>query len=122
MSFNVPLSQDINILGTTYTLRFTPNEDGYHLLEGANGYMDPTVKEIVVRTDFSKDDDIQYPEVLIKKNIRHEVIHAFLYESGLDCNSNKSTNWATNEEAIDWLALQLPKLIETLNSITPSVL
>ena len=122
MSFNVPLSQGINILGTAYTLRFTPNEDGYRLLEGANGYMDPTVKEIVVRTDFSDDDDVQYPEVLIRKNIRHEVIHAFLYESGLDCNTNKSINWATNEEAIDWLALQLPKLIATLDSISPKVL
>ena len=122
MGFNVPLSQDLNILGTKYVLRFVPNEDNYHLLSGANGYMDPTVKEIVIRTDFSSDEDIQNAEFLIKKNIRHEVIHAFLYESGLDCDSNKSSSWAINEEMVDWFSIQFPKIIEVLNSISPKVL
>ena len=122
MGFNVPLSQDINVLGTVYTLKFVPNDNDYPLLSGANGYMDPTVREIVIRTDFSDDEDIQNPEFIIKKNIRHEVIHAFLYESGLDCNSNKVTSWATNEEMVDWFALQFPKIIEVLKSISPGVL
>lgn len=122
MGFNVPLSQNLNILGTKYILRFVPNEDNYPLLSGANGYMDPTVKEIVIRTDFSSDEDIQNAEFLIKKNIRHEVIHAFLYESGLDCDSSKSSSWAVNEEMVDWFAIQFPKIIEVLNNISPGVL
>lgn len=37
---------------------------------------------------------------------RHELIHAFLYECGL----NDSSDWARNEELIDWLAIQFPKI------------
>lgn len=32
--------------------------------------------------------------------------HAFLYECGL----NDSSDWARNEELIDWLAIQFPKI------------
>ena len=38
--------------------------------------------------------------------LRHEIVHAFLYESGLDVSSE----WARNEEIVDWIALQTPKL------------
>ena len=41
-----------------------------------------------------------------KKSVkRHELIHAFLYESGLD-----SCSWAYNEEIVDWLAIQWHKI------------
>ena len=40
--------------------------------------------------------------------MRHEIIHAFLCESGLAENSD----WATNEELVDWIAIQAPKLIK----------
>ena len=36
-----------------------------------------------------------------KKVIRHELVHAFLFESGLSVNS-----WADNEEIVDWIAIQ----------------
>ena len=42
--------------------------------------------------------------------LRHEIIHAFLFESGLECNSLKTYNWAENEEMVDWFAIQSPKI------------
>ena len=39
---------------------------------------------------------------------RHEIIHAFLFESGLAENSN----WAQNEEMVDFFAIQFPKLLK----------
>lgn len=33
-----------------------------------------------------------------------------MYESGLWADSNHSENWATNEEMIDWYAIQSPKI------------
>ena len=48
-----------------------------------------------------------------KKLIRHEIIHAFLFESGLGENSN----WAQNEEMVDWLAFQIPKVVEVFQKI-----
>ena len=48
-----------------------------------------------------------YPQVL-----RHEIIHAFLNESGLQWNSGIITNrgWAKNEEMVDFFAIQFPKI------------
>ena len=35
--------------------------------------------------------------------LRHEIIHAFLYESGL-------RNYSADETLVDWLAAQFPKM------------
>lgn len=43
-----------------------------------------------------------------KKVLRHEIVHAFLFESGID----SSSEWARNEEIVDWIALQFPKLLD----------
>lgn len=40
-----------------------------------------------------------------KKVLRHEIVHAFLYESGLWQNAYGSKCWAKNEEMIDWMAI-----------------
>lgn len=46
-----------------------------------------------------------------KQNLRHEIVHAFLFESGLNDNSSVyKSGWATNEEMVDWFALQGPKI------------
>lgn len=45
-----------------------------------------------------------------KKVLRHEIVHAFLYERGLWQNSYGSKCWAQNEEMVDWIAIQEPKL------------
>ena len=44
--------------------------------------------------------------------IRHEILHAFLYESGLEGNS-----WAINEEMVDWLAIQFPKIEKAFREV-----
>lgn len=52
--------------------------------------------------------------------MRHEIVHAYLYESGLAENSLSVANWATNEEMVDWIARQFPKIkrtMETLNCL-----
>ncbi|MGL5549337.1 MAG: hypothetical protein ACRC17_05685 [Culicoidibacterales bacterium] len=49
---------------------------------------------------------------LKKETVRHEVIHAFLSESGL---RDSSTNaWAVNEEMVDWFAIQWHKIHEVI--------
>jgi predicted SprT family Zn-dependent metalloprotease len=53
---------------------------------------------------------LQDMDTFIKKVIRHEIIHAFLIESGLNNNSMKVEYWAQNEEMVDWIAYQFPKI------------
>lgn len=46
-----------------------------------------------------------------KENLRHEIIHAFLFESGLGFNLEHRES-GHEETLIDWLAIQFPKILE----------
>lgn len=102
----------VDILGTTYEIiQSTESEDP--ILRGSDGYCDHTIKAIV-HSDFIPDEDsLKDLDAYKNKVIRHEIIHAFLNESGLQCNSD----WARNEEMIDYFAIQLPKMVKAMNSI-----
>ena len=95
----------INVLGTEYTMKeATENEDP--ALTDKDGYCDNSTKVCVIdRMEHTDYDSIG--NMLAYKNSvkRHELIHAFLYESGLD-----SCSWANNEELVDWLAIQWHKI------------
>ena len=83
-----------------------------------DGYCD-THSKLIVHCDMTTYPGWQTePPETIRRNeqntLRHEIIHAFLAESGLAENSLKLTaGWATNEEMVDWFALQGGKIHET---------
>ena len=108
----------IKILGTEYVIK-EKNESEDSRLKKAWGYCDFTTKEIVINSDVNKKgEDICTNSVEWKnKVIRHEVIHAFLYESGLKENSYDSYAWAENEEMVDWFAIQSPKIFEAYKKL-----
>lgn len=98
----------VNILGTEYIIRFVPEEEDPELKD-CDGYCDETAKEIVVKQyKHGEPESKKNLELQEQKNRRHEIIHAFLSESGLAENSE----WAQNEEMVDWIAKQGPKLIK----------
>ena len=100
----------VNILGTEYSLQYLSSKEDKKL-ENLDGYTDYYFKKIVIEKDF---ENRLFNENKIKnyqnKILRHEIIHAFLFESGLECNSLKTYNWAENEEMVDWFAIQSPKI------------
>ena len=99
----------INILGTEYTIEIkSKKEDDF--LQKCDGYCDKTSKKIIVK---AKDDDNELDlwEIYHKKVIRHEIIHAFLFESGLEENF-RHEEWGHDETQIDWFAAQFPKLLK----------
>lgn len=104
-----------SILGTEYKiLELSENEDDTLKDKELDGYFDGTTKRIVLRTDY----DISPGAVgdiigLKRKVLRHELIHAYLYESGLSCQCY----WAENEEMVDWFAIQIPKLINLFEKL-----
>lgn len=93
---------EIDVLGTKYSVAFV-NEKDEPKLTRVYGFCDTSVKKIVI--DNNEKGDLLDKEDLSqerKKTLRHELVHAFLSESGLaDCS-----DWATNEEIVDWIALQ----------------
>lgn len=96
----------INVLGTKYKVRFGTMEDGY---DGETNFF---TKEILISK--AEKHPEEYRNVIKKSAIRHEIIHAFLYESGLDTCALKSAHWARNEEMVDFFALQFPKIIKAM--------
>ena len=105
------MKNKINVLGTDYKIIYNVNEDDDPYIVDCDGYIDYTTKEIYIK-DMSQHgwSDTKYHENTVT---RHELIHAFLYESGLNVNSD----WARNEELIDWIALQIPKINKSFEEL-----
>lgn len=95
----------VNILGTEYTIKTIERIDDSRLDEN-DGICDDSVGEIVLAKIERDGDSKSDLEAVSRKVLRHEIIHAFLSESGLAENSY----WAQNEELVDWIAIQGPKI------------
>lgn len=98
----------VNVLGAEYSITHS-HHPGDPRLENIDGFCDETTKEIVVET-YEGDDGRPGVKAKLsvqrKKILRHEIVHAFAFESGLAENSS----WAQNEEMVDWIAIQGPKI------------
>lgn len=100
----------INVLGTNYRiiLKELKNAD-------IDGFTDNTAKEIVIRTD--NVNNVGDFDFLQKKQLRHEIIHAFLSESGLQCNWQHMEQFGHDETIVDWFAIQSPKIFEVFKGL-----
>lgn len=96
----------VKVLGTIYSIEESNKLKDIDL-EQSDGYCDFMEKRIVVDTFKEAPGTVKNLDEYKKKVLRHELVHAFLYESGLDACS-----WARNEEVVDWIAIQFPKLLK----------
>ena len=104
----------VRIMGETWTILEGTEED-YPGLTGADGYTDTSTRTIVVadmKACEGESDAKKNLQGYKKTVLRHELIHAFLYESGLGANTGMVDSWAMNEEMVDWIAIQAPKIIK----------
>ena len=99
-----------DILGTTYDIKRKNLKD-----TDVDGWFDGTSKTIVIRKD--NYNNVGNFEYLMKKQLRHEIIHAFLYESGLDCNFEHLQQFGHEETMVDWIAIQFPKIYEVYKEV-----
>lgn len=106
----------INILGTKYRIfRVKSGQDEYMDKMHFGGYCDEVGKRIVLLElktvpEWADESEERIAEQE-KETMRHELIHAFLNESGLSWNSfTPDRAWAKNEEMVDWFAIQMPKI------------
>lgn len=107
---------EIDVLGTKYTI-IEATEKLDPKLDGLCGYCDDSAKICVVKElppkserDNTFKEDLNYCQ---KQTLRHEITHAFLFESGLA----QCCGWAVNEEAVDWIARQFPKMVEAFKDV-----
>lgn len=106
----------VNILGTQYSVEFVPyDEDPKFKQFGFCGYCTANQKKIVV-CDLNThpnwvDDPDEAKQYEMNTTVRHEVVHAFFFESGLaNASTVYDSAWAQNEEMVDWFAIQGPKI------------
>lgn len=113
----------ISILGTEYTIEVKKyaEDEAFERLS-IDGYCDGHIKKIVV-CDMStyKGWEHEPPETIeIAQNqtLRHEIVHAFFDESGLASSAlGIDGPWAKNEEMVDWVALQGPKIYKAWQEV-----
>lgn len=92
----------IDILGTPYQLIVCSKEEDSKLHD-ADGYTDHTTKKCFVED--MKPDNQSLGDLKEYQNIviRHELTHAFLFESGMAA-------YSYDEKLVDWIAFQFKKL------------
>ena len=108
----------VNVLGTEYLIQFK-NEEEDPELKNLSGYCANNTKEIVVHNSINYFEDKSDEWVVndIKSTIRHELIHAFFNESGLILSAVFNSHWSKNEEMVDWLAVQSPKIFKVFQEL-----
>ena len=80
-------------------------------------------ERLIVIADFDDKDNFHFlseseKDTYAKRTLRHEIIHAFLNESGLsDSASVPVCSWAKHEEMVDWIAIQSPKIFEIFQKL-----
>lgn len=101
----------IDVLGTDYEVRLVADTEDPKLKDDyIDGYCDCTTKVIAVKVNQEEDSNtLEDLNVYRDKVLKHEIVHAFMNESGLRENS-----WACNEEIVDWIAIQFDKMFETI--------
>ncbi len=106
----------INVLGTLYTIITKKyGEDGAFERRSIAGYCDGYQKQIVIcdmLTYKGWENEPQKTAALSQEQtLRHEIVHAFFNESGImDSGLSYDGSWTQNEELVDWIALQGPKI------------
>lgn len=112
----------INILGTEYRVETRKVSEDPSLKDNKwSGYCNRMLKLIVI-ADLSEKSWFNLNNLEIKeyrkKILRHEIIHAFLNESGLWNNAHlTSDGWADDEEMVDWFAIQMPKIFKAFKKV-----
>ena len=98
----------VDVLGIPYSVNITPEADDPKL-ESMDGYTDPSIKRIVISDVHRRPDDpenVQDQDWFQRTIIRHELIHAFVVESGC-----QDALWHS-EDMVRWLAYMFPRLVD----------
>jgi len=101
------IKMKIDILGTEYTIKKC-KLNSKHLENKYDGTTDYSTRKIYVSDEL---EGREYREVM-----RHEIIHAFLLESGLYTEMSHP-GIGHDEQMIDWMAIQYPKIRKVFHEL-----
>lgn len=103
------MSEKVNILGTDYEME-TRKWDDDRKLHDANGYIELYSKKMII-CELNPDClTVEKLSEKIKQTKRHEIGHAFLYESGM-------RHYCEDETLVDWLSIMIPKMVKVMQEV-----
>ena len=107
----------LNVLGTNYAVYKGVARSDDKVLETCAGYCDRTAKRIVVAA-VDAECECGEPDEYTRYILRHEIIHAFLYESGI----GGDTVWDIEgqdhpEHMVEWIAMQFEKMMKAFKAV-----
>lgn len=113
----------VNVLGVEYRIEIRKMSEDKTLQENMwAGYCCSDIP-LIILADYDDNQHFDFVNEADKDNyakacLRHEIIHAFLNESGLKDNANISgIAWSKNEEMVDWIAVQFPKILKAYQEV-----
>ena len=108
------MSQKVIILGAEYIIEYFERSADKRFIDG-DGFCDFSSKHIGISTKPAKDDLDDVKEYL-NLVLRHEIIHAFMNESGLQSNF-EHPRFGQDETVVDWIAIQFPKILKVYKEL-----
>lgn len=99
----------VNVLGAEYVAQIGARKE-LDIQPEHSGECQYFRKRILVCNEFSEEIKKEDRPLVLKSIIRHEVAHAFLYESGREENAN-------DEDLVTWLEIMSNKLVELQNLV-----
>ena len=107
----------VNVLGTEYEIYDNVREEDDEFFKTCSGYCDKTAKRIAVTAE-PEDSELIDWEAYHTECLRHEIIHAFMHESGIDANCKFDVIGEDHpEHMVSWMAIQFPKILKVFQEI-----
>ena len=107
----------VSVLGTDYRIFLDVPESADDTLKTCSGYCDKTAHLIAVG-EKSQDANLIDWQAYARQVLRHELIHAFLFESGLGGESVWYVSGQEQpEQTVDWIARQFPKMLKAFQQV-----
>lgn len=103
-----------NILGENYTINLNTPREILTDCDGECARYDKRISMVDIDEIFDGGGTKIGRKKRYAEGLRHEIIHAFFEESGLD-------EYSENEELVQWLAIQFPKLVDTFEQINDTL-
>ena len=108
------MTDRINVLGEEYQI--VVDKSGTNpKLESSFGYTEPYSKKIVIDNNITDDStmSVENLDAFVRHIYRHEVVHAFFYESGVSYKFDKDEE----DFLVDWIAKMVPKMLKVFKEM-----
>lgn len=114
-----PCTIVVPVLGEQWVLQIVSKEKEPRFERlNCDGFCDWTTRQMIVRS-FNKDDDfsVRDPRASMLHSIKHELVHAFMFASGLAADWEHKSEFGQEETVVDWIAWQMEKMAKTMEFI-----